>query len=224
MKIFEKLKLWMHRKIYSIIIRERGNLVTLGTKETWTLLPDLNKESFVISGGAGHDISFELELIELCSCSVILLDPSLPGATTVENLMEKPGELVFLKQGLAAKAGVHYLSKPDVNEDQKSWQISEETLGVKHRFTTLGQLLEENRKSHIDFLKIDIEGFEYEVLDQILRNKIPIRQICVEIHQGKSFGGKTRWHRWWLIIRMLTSGYSLIYYKNLDHTFYKRGE
>lgn len=223
MKKFEKLKLWIHLKIYSLLIKQRGNLVTLGTKETWTLLPDLDRESFVISGGAGHDISFELELIALCSCNVILLDPSLPGATTVENLNEKPAELIFLKKGLAANSGVHYLSRPDSNEDQKSWQISEETAGVEHHFTTLSQLLKDNKKSQIDFLKIDIEGFEYEVLNQVLRDKIPIRQICVEIHQGKSFGSKTRWHRWWLIIRMLNFGYFLIHYKNWDHTFYKRG-
>jgi FkbM family methyltransferase len=218
------LKLLAHKLIYSHLLKPDPRLVTLGNAETWTLVPSLNTESFVISGGAGHDISFELELIELCGCPVVLLDPSLPGATTIENLVDRPRELIFLRQGLAADVGNRFLSKPEENEDKKSWQISESDKGIKHSFTSLQALLDHYNKKHIDFLKIDIEGFEYEVIEQILRDKISITQICVEIHQGQSFGGKTRKDRWALINKMLKHGYTLIHHKNWDHTFYKYPE
>lgn len=34
----------------------------------------------------------------------------------------------------------------------------------------------------IDLLKLDIEGSEYRVLDEILESQIPIHQIVVEFH------------------------------------------
>ena len=39
-----------------------------------------------------------------------------------------------------------------------------------------------NGHDSIDLLKIDIEGFEYEVLEDCLEDRIPIKQICVEFH------------------------------------------
>ena len=42
--------------------------------------------------------------------------------------------------------------------------------------------MKENGHSHIDLLKIDIEGSEYDVIDDILKEQIDIVQICVEVH------------------------------------------
>ena len=42
--------------------------------------------------------------------------------------------------------------------------------------------MEELGHNHIDLLKMDIEGAEYEVLDEILRHELPVRQILVEFH------------------------------------------
>ena len=38
--------------------------------------------------------------------------------------------------------------------------------------------------SHIDILKMDIEGSEYKVISNILSEKIPVRQILVEVHHS----------------------------------------
>lgn len=43
-------------------------------------------------------------------------------------------------------------------------------------------LMSELGHDHIDLLKMDIEGTEYEVIAEILSNKIPINQILVEFH------------------------------------------
>jgi FkbM family methyltransferase len=48
--------------------------------------------------------------------------------------------------------------------------------------TGLAREMEMNGHDSIDLLKIDIEGFEYEVLESCLEERIPIRQICVEFH------------------------------------------
>jgi hypothetical protein len=36
--------------------------------------------------------------------------------------------------------------------------------------------------SRIDVLKMDIEGTEYDVVDEILERRLPVRQILVEFH------------------------------------------
>ncbi|KIJ64219.1 hypothetical protein HYDPIDRAFT_112178 [Hydnomerulius pinastri MD-312] len=58
----------------------------------------------------------------------------------------------------------------------------------EHKLYTLKTLLEMNRHDHIDVLKIDIEGWEFEVLTQILQpyiasgEPLPFGQLLVELH------------------------------------------
>jgi FkbM family methyltransferase len=51
------------------------------------------------------------------------------------------------------------------------------------RATTLDRIIEENNLERIDFLKVDIEGAEYEVIEKSKRLKI-VRQISFEWHHG----------------------------------------
>jgi hypothetical protein len=51
----------------------------------------LNSHWVVYSGGAGGDISFELELVKRSGCEVFLFDPSPSGASTVNALADDPG-------------------------------------------------------------------------------------------------------------------------------------
>jgi len=43
-------------------------------------------------------------------------------------------------------------------------------------------LMKELNHSRVDCLKMDIEGSEYEVIDDILTNRIDVRQILLEFH------------------------------------------
>jgi|GEM_PF-5907822 len=59
-------------------------------------------------------------------------------------------------------------------------------------FVTRSDVMHQFNKSRIDLLKIDIEGYEYEVLEDLLSNSIPVTQICVEIHQEPQVPGRKR--------------------------------
>lgn len=58
----------------------------------------------------------------------------------------------------------------------------------EHKSYTLKTLMEINKHSHIDVLKIDLEGWEFEVLPQILQpyiasgEPLPFGQLLIEIH------------------------------------------
>ena len=48
--------------------------------------------------------------------------------------------------------------------------------------TTIAEEMKKRGHRQIDLLKLDIEGFEYEVLRHCMFNTIPVKQICVEFH------------------------------------------
>lgn len=217
------IKYLFHKYIYTSIKTNMGPLITLGNKESWTILPRLSPESFVVSGGAGHDISFELELIDRFGCMVVLLDPSLPGRRTYEQLNPKPKQLIFHPLGLAATSGMRYLAPPEKDPHLFSWRISKNGDGEEMQFICLKEILNKYNKDKIDLLKIDIEGFEYEVLGNALKENLAIKQVCVEIHQGPKYEGRTQIDRWILIMRLLFKGYIFLHNRGRDHTFYSTG-
>jgi FkbM family methyltransferase len=216
------LKLFLHHITYALLTRRCKSVETLGTRDQWTILPDLCSDSFIVSAGAGTDISFELALLERFGCTVVLLDPSTPGLRCYESLNPTPPRLHYLPFGLASSAGKRLLYPPDENADTTSWTITGNSKGHAIDCLDLTAVLHRFQRDSIDLLKIDIEGFEYEVLDGMLKSGIYPRQICVEIHQGHLFMNRTRRDRWKLIFKLLSSGYGLVHHHHSDHLFVRR--
>jgi FkbM family methyltransferase len=208
--------LFFHKVIYKLLTKSMKT-IRLGNGAPWNLdLRNLCKNSFVISAGAGHDISFELELVERTGCRLVLLDPSPTGRETVRKF-RLPESMQFQAAALSNRIGSTSLAKP-LNILEGSWRIAEDGLGDEMPSTTLSEIMRCESINKIDLLKIDIEGFEYQVLEEALNRQIPIRQICVEIHEGSEFG-KSRLDRWVLILLLYRYGYRIIYSKGWDHTF-----
>ena len=78
-------------------------------------------------------------------------------------------------------------SKNTLDLNHKNWlrrhfKIKEKDFKIKKvNSTTLGQVLEKNSFFNIDFLNIDIEGHELEVLRSLNFKKFQIKVICVEL-------------------------------------------
>ena len=49
-------------------------------------------------------------------------------------------------------------------------------------FKTLDEAMKSNNHNYLDLLKMDIEGSEYEAIENILNKSIKINQIVVEFH------------------------------------------
>ena len=78
--------------------------------------------------------------------------------------------------------------------------------------------MKKNGHKHIDFLKLDIEGMEYEVLEDILTRRLSIQQICVEFHHG-ILPGISRSQSIRYILRLIARGYKLLKQVGANHTF-----
>lgn len=189
----------------------------IGVGEAWHIKEGtVGAQSFVISGGAGQDISFELQLVNKTGCQLILLDPSPTGRTTVQKFDIPPG-MFFEPLALSDHNGTISMAPP-LNPSEGSWRVDTTEAGDIVGSTTIRHLMQHRGMKEVELLKIDIEGFEYRVLYDALRRRLPIKQICVEIHQGPEFGA-TRGDRWALILRLFLAGYRLVHHQNWDHTF-----
>ena len=70
-------------------VRKRIPILTLRSPNGQKTICPLIKPTFVIPGGAGADISWELELMHNFSTKIFLADPTHLSRALVENLTKK---------------------------------------------------------------------------------------------------------------------------------------
>ncbi len=145
----------------------------------------LNEKSVVYSFGIGEDISFDKELINKHGCSVYGFDPTPKSIKWVEN-QKTPDRFHFLPYGISDKTGIvtFYLPK---NESHVSGSLAENSnidtsRKVEVPVKSFNDIIKELKHKRIDVLKMDIEGAEYNVIPDILKQEINIRQILIEFH------------------------------------------
>lgn len=71
--------------------------------------------------------------------------------------------------------------------------------------------------THVDLLKIDIEGAEYGVLEAIMESGVQIRQIAVEFHNGV-LPGIPRKLTIRTLIKLYRYGYRIVHKGGSNHT------
>jgi FkbM family methyltransferase len=210
-----------YRVFYGLLLR-RAELVTLcapGSICPWTICPTgLNARSIVVSAGVGSDISFEHGLVERFGCRVLLCDPSPTGQRTMALPQNQRPEFRFLPVALAGQCGQIKLAPP-LDPEGDSWFADPAAQdGVTVRCTDLETLMRENRYDHIDLLKLDIEGCEYEVIEHLLRRRLAVYQLCVEFHHGILPGIRRR-QTISTMLRLIAHGYRLVNQTGANHTF-----
>lgn len=191
-----------------------GNLERLGSDYGGWYAPvhDLGKDSVVYSAGIGQDISFDKALIERCACPVYGFDPT-PAAIDFIGHQVREGALsplfFFDPVGLWDSETNLQFFAPKTRGWVGSYSAlnlqgtdARESISVPVR--RLSTLMRERGHRSIDLLKIDIEGAEYRVIDEIIEKNIPIRWLCIEFDQPVPFWTTNRTLR-----RLKEAGYQL---------------
>jgi FkbM family methyltransferase len=168
--------------------------------------------------GVGKGMSFEVELAKIASQPVLVFDPSPTGIATVEKLDKSDtANLRFFPVGLAADAGIVQFSLPK-DPGEGSYSIAREGIEkVSFECWDLPTIMSRNGDSAIDLLKMDIEGFEYDIIDRFLDQRVPVRQLLVEFHPWLRPG-----RTWKTIVRLHRAGYRIIHKHRGDHSFLLR--
>jgi FkbM family methyltransferase len=221
-----------------------GSLKKLGTDYGGWIIPTdrLNEGSVCYLAGAGEDISFDVLVAGLFHCDVYIFDPTPRAKKHFERVVasasggdpitlygkhryaideETARHLHFKEIGIWKKADqVRFFAPKDETHVSHSISNLQETeswfLATVER---LSDIMRRNGHQRIDLLKLDIEGAEFEVIDTILEDKLPIGILCVEFHAGNGDLDPTRA----AVKKLEDHGYAVVARENLDFTFVNLG-
>tara|TARA_B110000238_G_C16059506_1_gene409771 strand:+ start:370 stop:1047 length:678 start_codon:yes stop_codon:yes gene_type:complete len=169
----------------------------------------IDSNSIIYSFGAGEDIHWEVDIAKEFNCKVYVFDPT-PRAIdhfhefcTKVNNNEEYTSCLDLPYN-ANKKVVENLNFRDValwNEDKiikffepsnskdvsysiNNIQSSNDYIEVQA--LCLSSIMKLNKHTHIDYIKIDIEGAEYDIINDLINKNNNIKVIYLECHYSKS--------------------------------------
>ena len=173
-------ELWLDRQV-------RRPSVRLGSYYGgWTVLPKLiGPKSIVYSFGIGDDISWDLGMIDRFGVTVHGFDPT-PRCVTWLRRQKLPEAFCFHEVGLANYDGQATFVMRNSAPDWSSYNIASASEDAYENVTCPVQRLATIMKSlshdYIDVLKLDIEGAEYDVLQDIMAGVVRTKQLLIEFH------------------------------------------
>lgn len=149
---------------------------------------ELNEDGVVYSLGVGDNIDFDLALISRCGASVHAFDPT-PDAVTTLGAESLPPQFHFHSWAAAGEDGVLRLyprvrangTLSDTMFTLVPEELSKDKV-IEVPAYTIASLMHQLGHDHIDLLKMDIEGAEYDVIDGLLKTSCRPRQILIEFH------------------------------------------
>lgn len=170
----------------------------------------IDQNSIVYSFGIGKDISFDRGLIAEYSCQVHGFDPTPKSIQWIstENL---PPNFLFHPYGISVSTGTYKFYLPR-NKQRISGSLSRQKYvnsqdSIVVHMKSLADIMDLLGHEKISVLKMDIEGSEFEVLENIMQLGIDIDQIAVEFHHRFYKYGLVKLYR---VLRFLRSrGYML---------------
>jgi FkbM family methyltransferase len=162
----------------------------------WLDISALHSGAIVYSLGIGEDISFDLSLIDCFGVEVEAFDPT-PKVKKWLATQSLPSQFHFHEAGIAANDGEEIFYLPHREDWVSHSVIQARQYGRESlRFPVMRLSTAMKLQGHewVDVLKMDIEGAEYAVIEEIVREKIPVKQLLVEFHHRLSSVGtdKTR--------------------------------
>jgi FkbM family methyltransferase len=164
---------------------DRGlRLETLGCGDgRWTVPVDaITRDWICYCVGVGVDATFDLALAETFGCRVYSFDPTPRSIRHIERLGERGKALTFVpvgvwkentQLGFFAPPGAKHVSHSvyDLHATQKAFFADCKTVGT---------LMRELGHERLDLLKLDIEGAWYEVVTNVLSERVEPSVLCVE--------------------------------------------
>jgi FkbM family methyltransferase len=173
----------------------------------------LKSESIIYSFGVGEDTTFDISLILRFDARVYAFDPT-PKTIEWVKSQNRLKNFIFTPLGISTFDGDEKFNLP-VNSDYVSLSTmsrndSEKTMTLP--VNKLSTLMTKFGHEKIDVLKMDIEGSEYSVIEQLFEGNIRPKQILVEFHHRfKNIGIKKTKSALILFKKM---GYKLFFVSN----------
>jgi FkbM family methyltransferase len=213
----------------------------------WAIPQLLTSNSFVVSIGAGEDISFDLAVQSLTGCKVLILDPTeraIKHFTEVQQFYSHKKQITgniqtdyipLLRIYRPTLSKIQFLPYGVWSSDtvlkfykQSNPSYVSQTLIPNlytDSFTTvpvkrLSTLLQQNNLPKPDCIKMDIEGAELEVIETLFEDDLLPKILCVEFDLYLKGGDPTQ-KTLKIIQRLIESGYTIYENQSWNITFVK---
>lgn len=155
----------------------------------WMICPDgIGPASVVYSFGVGTNVAWDLAMIERFGCTIHAFDPT-PRSVRWVRTQHLPPQFVFHDLGIANVDGekAFYPPRRATSTNYSPIDRGQSFDGkevVKAPVARLQTIMRRLGHDHIDLLKMDIEGGEYNVIDDMLACNLDVRQFIVEFHHN----------------------------------------
>lgn len=188
-----------------------ASTITLGNSgASFTVDPkNLNEKSVIYSIGTGTDISFDLALIEKYYSTIYAFDPT-PKSVDWIRQQKIPKQFIFEDIGVAdydGRADFFPPENPDYVSHTLITGVRKNADSVSVKVERLSTIMKRHNHEKIDLLKMDIEGAEYGVIDNLIKDKLNIKQIVVEFHHR--FKGFKIFETRHAVLKLKNAGYEL---------------
>lgn len=150
----------------------------------WVIAPEALPEHdpLIYSFGLGEDISFDLAMIAEYGATVHGFDPT-PTQSDWGKRKDLPAKFHFHEIGLAGRDGsISFGAPTTIGQDDFTILRGDAEGAVSFPVARLETLMRNLGHVHIDLVKMDIEGAEYEAIDAILRSPVRPTQLMIEFH------------------------------------------
>jgi FkbM family methyltransferase len=187
--LYQRIKGMLSRVVLRSVlhVQDCTGLEKLGSEYGGWVVPtdQLDSDSICYCAGVGEDVSFDLELISRFSCSVFAFDPTPRAKAYVEGAVGDNPKYHFYDVGLwssdtrvkfYAPRNPAHVSHSILNLQRTSTYFEADCKKVSTLARELGH-------DHIDVLKMDIEGAEFEVLNSLIADDLNVKVLCVEFNQ-----------------------------------------
>jgi FkbM family methyltransferase len=141
----------------------------------------LTAQSIVYSFGIGTDASFDSGVISRYGCRVHGFDPT-PKCIQWVSQQDFGPDFCFHPIGLGEEDGNIPFQVPEKETHVSFSRAEDPASGVWLPVRRLKTIMHDLGHEQLDLLKLDIEGFEYAALREMLASRIFPRVIAVEFH------------------------------------------
>jgi len=222
-KIISVTIYWYRLLVLSVLVRpyvtNQYRLENLGHKGAnwWVPTHVVSSNWIVYSAGVGEDISFDKALIKKYNCQVFAFDPTPKAIAYVKVHPVKQFKLIPIglwKTDTILKffepAEPSHVSHSILNLQHTDAYFKAACFSVKSVMKRLGH-------SRLNFIKLDIEGAEFAVINQMLLDNIQPTLIAMEFDQPCSVSVMVN-----CIHNLLSYNYQLIKQDHFNFVFIKQ--
>lgn len=186
--------------------------------QAWVIsLEKLPQEPLVYSLGLSENLSFDLGMIQQYGATVHGFDPTIESRSFIAK-SHLPAGFHYHPLAVAGHDG-----QLDLYGRRGKGGRKKGACFLKAACKKISTLVQELGHSRLDILKIDVEGSEYSILEDVCLKGIPVSQIAVEFHHRFEEIGLTatvRSHQ-----MLLKQGYQLAHISDWAEEFlYIKGE